>query len=312
MRPAWCGCWRPTPPSRRAGSPANNWASSAARRALPALGDLLKSEETAGIACLALTTYPPGKADEILRAALPSRPGAARIQIINTLGDRRDAKAVKLLAQLASDADLPSPRQPLRRWARSATGPPGRPSPPFSKDANPALQTALTEATLRCAERLAGSGDRKPRRRFTRACSLRPSRPTSAVPPSTRCFAWIRPRPSSASSRSCTAQTPPSSRSPSPMSALCRPVTPPRYSPRNCPSSQPPGAGLDDRQPGGPRRRRGLHGHWQQPGLAGRRRSARGHQRPGPHGRHLVRPAASLAPWIGSRTPRNAVPSNPR
>src|ERR1035441_9995400 len=75
------------------------------KSALPALGELLKSEETAGIACLALTTYPSGKADDILRAALPSARGAARIQIISTLGDRRDAKAVKLLTQLAGDAD---------------------------------------------------------------------------------------------------------------------------------------------------------------------------------------------------------------
>src|ERR1019366_5679569 len=63
-------------------------------RALPALAELLKNEDTIGIACVALTTYPPGKADEILRAALQSEPVAARIQIINTLGDRRDAKAV--------------------------------------------------------------------------------------------------------------------------------------------------------------------------------------------------------------------------
>ena len=60
--------------------------------ALPALSDLLKSDQTAGIACLALTTYPDGKADEILRAALPSASGVARIQIINTLGDRRDSR----------------------------------------------------------------------------------------------------------------------------------------------------------------------------------------------------------------------------
>src|ERR1035437_8220140 len=46
-------------------------------RALPALAGLLKSEETAGIACLALTTYPLGKADEILRAALPAASGSA-------------------------------------------------------------------------------------------------------------------------------------------------------------------------------------------------------------------------------------------
>ena len=59
--------------------------------ALPALSRLLKSDETAGIACLALTTYPPGKADAILRAALPDARGASRIQIIDTLGDRQDS-----------------------------------------------------------------------------------------------------------------------------------------------------------------------------------------------------------------------------
>ena len=42
-------------------------------RACRPCAELLKSDETAGIACLALTTYPPGKADEILRAALPCR-----------------------------------------------------------------------------------------------------------------------------------------------------------------------------------------------------------------------------------------------
>src|ERR1022692_2791793 len=49
------------------------------KSALPALGELLKSEETAGIACLALTTYPPGKADEI---HLQLRSATVRLQAI--------------------------------------------------------------------------------------------------------------------------------------------------------------------------------------------------------------------------------------
>jgi len=51
------------------------------KSALPAISRLLKSDETAGIACLALTTYPDGKADEILRAAVASASGVARIQL---------------------------------------------------------------------------------------------------------------------------------------------------------------------------------------------------------------------------------------
>lgn len=130
-------------------------------RALPALGGLLKTEETAGIACLALTTYPSGNADEILRAALPSAPGAARIQIINTLGDRRDAKAVALLAQTAADADPAVAMVAIAALGKIGNEAAWKAIASFSKDANPALQSALTEATVRCADALAGSGDRK-------------------------------------------------------------------------------------------------------------------------------------------------------
>jgi HEAT repeat protein len=130
-------------------------------RALPALAELLKGEETAGIACLALTTFQPGKADEILRAALPAASGAARIQIINTLGDRRDAKAVKLLAQAAADSDLAVARTAIAALGKIGGQAAWKAIVSLSKDANPTLQTALTEATVRCADALAGSGDHK-------------------------------------------------------------------------------------------------------------------------------------------------------
>src|ERR1035438_1896169 len=72
------------------------------KAALPALAGMLKSDETAGIACLALTTYPPGKADETLRAALAAAPKTAWVQIITTLGDRRDSDSVNLQIGRAS------------------------------------------------------------------------------------------------------------------------------------------------------------------------------------------------------------------
>ena len=129
--------------------------------ALPALSRLLKSDETAGIACLALTTYPPGKADEILRATVPSAAGVARIQIINALGDRRDSRAVKLLAPLAGDAD-----PFVARAAIAALGKIGDPEAwkviaALPKDAQPDLQPAITEATFRCAEARAAARDAK-------------------------------------------------------------------------------------------------------------------------------------------------------
>jgi HEAT repeat protein len=131
------------------------------KTALPALSRLLKSDETAGIACLALTTYPRGKADETLRAALASASGIARIQIINTMGDRRDSRAVQLLAPLAGDADLS-----VARAAIAALGKIGDPAAwkviaALPKDARLELQPAITEATLRCAEARAAAHDAK-------------------------------------------------------------------------------------------------------------------------------------------------------
>lgn len=72
---------------------------------LPALAELLKNEETVGIACLALGNYTTPKANDVLRNALGSGSAVARAQIITTLGDRADAGAVKLLVPLALDKE---------------------------------------------------------------------------------------------------------------------------------------------------------------------------------------------------------------
>jgi len=75
-------------------------------RALPDIARMLAAEETVSLACLALSTYPRGEADEVLRSAMASTTGKAQIQIINTLGDRRDPDSVKALTEIARGADL--------------------------------------------------------------------------------------------------------------------------------------------------------------------------------------------------------------
>jgi HEAT repeat protein len=132
------------------------------KEALPALALLLNGDDTAGIACLALTTYPPGKADEILRGAQAKAARSARIQIINTLGDRRDAQSVKLLAQLAGQAD-----RAIAEAALAALGKIGDKSAwnaiaALRKTAGPDLGLTLSEASVRCAAGLAAAGQRKP------------------------------------------------------------------------------------------------------------------------------------------------------
>jgi len=129
--------------------------------ALPSLGEMLQDEKTTGIACLGLTTYPAGKADELLRKALKSARGSARLQIINTLGDRRDAKAVKALAKLGLDSDRLTAASAIAALGKIGDRAARRQIESLRKKAPPELRAAVTEAGLRCVESLASAGDFK-------------------------------------------------------------------------------------------------------------------------------------------------------
>jgi HEAT repeat protein len=131
------------------------------RTALPALAKLLSDDQTAGIACLALTTYPPGKADAALRNALTSARGSARVQIINTLGDRRDANAVKPLARLAADSDPVVAGAAVVSLGKIGNRAAWKSVSSLKKQKVSASELVIIEAELRCAEQLAVAGDRE-------------------------------------------------------------------------------------------------------------------------------------------------------
>jgi HEAT repeat protein len=129
--------------------------------ALPALERLLQDDETVGIACLALTTYPRGGADDLLRAALESASGKRAIQIVNILGDRRDKRAVGALARLAAGRNVALAEAVVASLGKIADPAARKAIASLRKSADPALESALIDATLRCAEQLAADGDRK-------------------------------------------------------------------------------------------------------------------------------------------------------
>lgn len=72
---------------------------------VPVLSKLLAAEDTREMARYALERLPGQAADEALRAALGTTTGKSRAGVAGTLGMRRDAKAVPLLAGLLTDAD---------------------------------------------------------------------------------------------------------------------------------------------------------------------------------------------------------------
>src|SRR5713101_7338200 len=74
--------------------------------AVPALAPLLANKELASWARIALEAIPGPEADEALREALPKLQGILLIGAINSIGVRRDAKAVDALAAKLADADV--------------------------------------------------------------------------------------------------------------------------------------------------------------------------------------------------------------
>lgn len=128
---------------------------------LPALAELLKSEETVGIACLALSSRCSPKANEVLRNALVFARGRARLQIIGALGGHRDAESVKALAQLARDADAAVAEAAILSLAKVGSLSAREAIAALRKEASPAQARAVIDATQHAAQQLAAAGDRK-------------------------------------------------------------------------------------------------------------------------------------------------------
>ena len=72
---------------------------------VPAAAKLLESDETVGIACLALAKNPSTQAGQVLREAIGRLKGQALVQVINTLGTRRDREAVDAMLELVKNED---------------------------------------------------------------------------------------------------------------------------------------------------------------------------------------------------------------
>lgn len=138
----------------------------ASEKSLPALSSLLRKPDTVGIACMAIATLPPGKADEVLREGLTATQGNGKAQIIATLGNRRDRKALKEVAAAARDADLS-----VASAALSALGEIGTPSAAdclsqLAADTTGTLKSTVTQAELVCADLMAREGSRKQAKRI--------------------------------------------------------------------------------------------------------------------------------------------------
>jgi len=74
-------------------------------RCVPVLAGMLPDAELSDRARFALEAIPDVSAGDALRAALAEAEGNPRVGIVNTLGERRDKKAVPALSELRSSSD---------------------------------------------------------------------------------------------------------------------------------------------------------------------------------------------------------------
>lgn len=126
---------------------------------VPALAALLTDKDNAHMARYALERIPAPEAAAALRDALPKVSGALKIGMVGSLGARRDAASVPLLAALLADADAA-----IADAAARALGDIGTPEAAAAlAQAAQAAETAkpaLADGCLVCAEALVAAGKR--------------------------------------------------------------------------------------------------------------------------------------------------------
>ncbi len=130
------------------------------KEAVPALADLLADEKLAAYARCGLESIDDPSAAEALRTAMSHLHGELLVGVVNSIGVRRDAKAVGSLAKIAADASSGAAAEALMALGRIAT-PAAVEILRHSIKANPAATRAATaDAGLVSAERLLALGQR--------------------------------------------------------------------------------------------------------------------------------------------------------
>jgi HEAT repeat protein len=133
----------------------------AGERSVPVLAAMLVRDETSDMARYSLERIASPAVDTSLREALSKTRGRTRVGVINSLGNRRDAKAVPALGELLGDAD-----EQIAQAAAGALGKIGgaeavRRLAARKNSAQGRVRLEILDAYLVCARRLASEG-RKP------------------------------------------------------------------------------------------------------------------------------------------------------
>ncbi|MFO7906261.1 MAG: HEAT repeat domain-containing protein [Pirellulaceae bacterium] len=137
---------------------------------VPALAEMLPQEENSHMARYALERMPVPDAAQALRDALPKVSGELKVGVIGSLGVRQDAASVPVLASLLEDSD-----ESVARSAALALGAIRLPSAAKSLNAaktqNAAVNAAIADASLACAEAMLDAGKKAQARQLYKGLS---------------------------------------------------------------------------------------------------------------------------------------------
>ena len=126
--------------------------------AVPALAPLLSDEKLASWARIALEAIPGSAADEALRAAMPKLQGKLLVGVINSIGVRRDAKAVGALASKLKDADAEVATAAAVALGRIGGDNAAKALEKSLGSGPVAIRSAMAQGYLLCAERFLAEG----------------------------------------------------------------------------------------------------------------------------------------------------------
>jgi HEAT repeat protein len=131
------------------------------KEAIPVLSALLGDEKLAHYARFALEPIPDPSVDDAFREALGTLKGRLLVGVINSLGARRDPKAIGPLTKLMSGPDGELAPAAVAALGRIGTSEAAAALGQALSSAPPALRPAISEASLACAERLLAQGRRE-------------------------------------------------------------------------------------------------------------------------------------------------------
>jgi len=130
-------------------------------QSVPTLAKMLTDEKLSDMARYALERIPGAAVDAALREALSKTTGKVKVGIINSLGERRDAKSAAALSKLIGDSD-----ELVACAAAAALGKIGGPEATEAMakakgTASGRLRMVVLDAYLKCADKLAAEGKKK-------------------------------------------------------------------------------------------------------------------------------------------------------